>query len=296
MRYSIALVALLVSLIHTLTPAMLRSQERTESQEPTNPSETLYSGPQPGEALPPFTATTLLAEPPEEVKLGGEDQQGTHLVIFVHQVTRPSLGLARHLVNQLDRVTENRPSCDIVFLSDDPTETRRWAKVAQQALPQTANLTVYGEGIDGPGSYGLNRDVTLTILIARDGKVASNFALVQPGTAVDGPRILKELAEVAQIPEAQLMPVDMPATDQDRVDDETFRTRLRPLLNREATAEQIAEIVKEIDALCARSEAWRKRLGDAASRIVASGNLGNYGNEHAQEALRRWAKELGPQR
>jgi len=42
------------------------------------------------------------------------------------------------------------------------------------------------DGEEGPGSYGLNRKMTLTILVANKGKVTANFALVQ--------RTLREVA------------------------------------------------------------------------------------------------------
>jgi len=35
-------------------------------------------------------------------------------------------------------------------------------------------------GTEGPGRYGVNRNVTLTILIVSENKVSANFALVQP--------------------------------------------------------------------------------------------------------------------
>ena len=61
----------------------------------------------------------------------------------------------------------------------------------------------YTEGKEGPGSYGLNRNVTLTILVGKEGKVTANFALVQPSTQADLPKILEEVAKVAGGPVAK---------------------------------------------------------------------------------------------
>ncbi|MEC8474717.1 MAG: hypothetical protein VXZ38_08710, partial [Planctomycetota bacterium] len=42
------------------------------------------------------------------------------------------------------------------------------------------------DGIAGPGAFGLNRNVTMTVLVCDEGKVVSNFALLQPQLQVDG--------------------------------------------------------------------------------------------------------------
>ena len=44
------------------------------------------------------------------------------------------------------------------------------------------------DGIEGPGNYGLNRKVTLTLLVAKGTKVVANFAIVQPNET-DAPKV-----------------------------------------------------------------------------------------------------------
>ena len=54
-------------------------------------------------------------------------------------------------------------------------------------------------GAEGPGNYGLNRNVTLTILAANEGKVTANFAIVQPNET-NAPRVLAAVAKLVGKP------------------------------------------------------------------------------------------------
>ena len=47
-----------------------------------------------------------------------------------------------------------------------------------------------------PGAYGLNRNVTLTILVGKDNRVTANFALVQPSLQADVPKVLGEVVKL----------------------------------------------------------------------------------------------------
>ena len=57
---------------------------------------------------------------------------------------------------------------------------------ARDSLRWRVPVGVSVDGLEGPGSYGLNRNVTLTVLVGKAGRVRANFALVQPSDA-DGP-------------------------------------------------------------------------------------------------------------
>ena len=45
------------------------------------------------------------------------------------------------------------------------------------------------DGAEGPGAWGLNREVAMTVVVGKDGKATANFALVQPSVQSDGPKI-----------------------------------------------------------------------------------------------------------
>ena len=259
--------------------------------------ESPFSGPQPGESLPTATVRDLLADPAETFALPLSGTAKGELLIFVHERTRPSIGLTRAIVDGWKRLPEPRPAAAVVFLTDDPTATMQWAAIARNALPTDVRLGVSTDGPEGPGNYGLNRETAMTVLIAAEGKVAANFAPVQPSVAADLPAILTALAEAAGVAAESLMPE--PTAGGERpggrpaADDEAFRNRMRPLLDRSKTAEEIAKVAAEIEAACREDAALARRVGDVARRIVTAGVLDNYGNEHAQAVLQRWSETLG---
>ena len=78
---------------------------------------------------------------------------------------------------------------NVVFLTDDRTETEAWMKRARHALPKGIKPLVSVDGIEGPGAYGLDRNATVTILVSKAGTVTDNFALVQPSINVDAPKV-----------------------------------------------------------------------------------------------------------
>ena len=51
------------------------------------------------------------------------------------------------------------------------------------------------DGAEGPGSYGLNRNVNVTVLVGKDGRVTANFALIQP-SELDATKILGEVVKL----------------------------------------------------------------------------------------------------
>ncbi len=256
-----------------------------------------FSGPQPGESLPSTTVRDLLADPAETFALPLSGTDKGELLIFIHERTRPSIGLTRAIVDGWKRLPEPRPGAVVVFLTDDPTATMQWGALARNALPTDVRLGVSTDGPEGPGNYGLNRETAMTVLIAAEGKVTANFAPVQPSVAADLSAILTALAQAAGVSAESLMPEPTEAAERPggrpAADDEAFRNRMRPLLDRSKTADEIAMVAADIEAACRKDAALARRVGDVARRIVSAGVLGNYGNEHAQAVLQRWSETLG---
>jgi len=82
----------------------------------------------------------------------------------------------------------------LIFLTGDATGVADWLKVATAALPKGVTVGIAEGGAEGPGAYGLNRKVQLTVLVAKDNKVTANFALVQPSAESDAPKIAEAIA------------------------------------------------------------------------------------------------------
>jgi len=92
--------------------------------------------------------------------------------------------------------TQEGLSTGVIWLDDDATAAENQLKKMRHALTPKAPTGISLEGREGPGSYGLNRSVMLTILVGKDGKVTSNFAVVQPSLQLDLPKILLGTCEV----------------------------------------------------------------------------------------------------
>jgi hypothetical protein len=163
---------------------------------------------------------------------------------------------------------------------------------------------VYGlstDGAEGPGAYGLNRNVTLTVLIGKEGKATANFALVQPSIQADGPKILKAIVDVTgggKVPNlAELAgpryrgqaKKNTPA----RKTDPKLTGLLRSVINKQASEANVSKSAAELEKYVEKNEAARKELGRIASTVVNSGKLTNYGTEAAQKKLKEWEKKYG---
>src|SRR5262249_10899783 len=155
-------------------------------------------GPQPGEKLPPFKVRGFF-----DNDAGKELDFVTHaagkpiVLVFIHDVNRMSLSLTRILTAYTAGRAKEGLATGVVWLADDVTEAESVPKRCGPRRAREAPLGISLDGREGPGSYGLNRNVTLTILVGKEGKVTANFALVQPSIQADLPIILQEVAKAA---------------------------------------------------------------------------------------------------
>jgi len=265
--------------------------------------EVVFSGPQIGEALTPFVARGVLGEQANhEFDLVTQAAGKPILIFFVHEVTRPSVGLTRGILSYAATRSKDGLTAGVVFLSGDATETENWMKRASHALPKSVPVGISVDGKEGPGAYGLNRNVTMTILVGAKNKVTANFALVQPSAQADGPKIAKAIVETlggGPVPSlAQLGLVRGRSEGKDapgRMQDPKMESLLRAVIQKTATAEQVKVAVEAVEAHAEKNEAARKRVGEIAMNIIKAGKLENYGTPAAQQALTKWATEFGPQ-
>jgi hypothetical protein len=180
--------------------------------------DTVYSGPQPGEKLPAFKVLKVVGVPaPQEVTLTPGEQP--LVLVFWHGVERSILPLVR-VVDQYGAEHKSALALHHVVLYNDRLEGEKRIPLVQQSLKLASPLTLSPDGLEGPGSYGLNKKCLLTLLVGKGGKTTASFALVQPGIA-DAPKVLKAIAEaigdtnpptVAEL-EAKRMAPERPAFD-----------------------------------------------------------------------------------
>jgi hypothetical protein len=260
---------------------------------PAAAQEEVFSGPQVGEALVSFeTRSTLGEEAGETFDLIKDADGKPVLIIFVHNVTRPSIGLTRTVVEYAQRKWSDKLKMGIVFLSADATDTETWLKRASHAIPQKVPVGVSVDGLEGPGAYGLNRQATLTVLVGNKNKVTGNFALVQPSLTADAPTIGKALVDVmggGDAPTLAEMAPNRPVAG--RGMEGRFRAMLGPVINKKASPEEVKVAADKVEELAAKNQRFRMGVGQRTRRIVESGRLATYGTPEAQMYLKKWAEE-----
>jgi hypothetical protein len=160
----------------------------------------VFSGPQPGEKLTPFTVLGFAGpHAGKEVELLGQIKGAPTLLIFVHEVTRPAFQLLRPLDLYGTKLARDGLATHFVWLTADKSQTEQFLDRAKNSLNLKSPVSISLDGIEGPGNYGLNRKMTLTILVAKDNKVVANFAIVQPNET-DAPKILTAVAKLMDKP------------------------------------------------------------------------------------------------
>lgn len=268
-------------------------------------ADPVFSGPQPGEKLPAFKVRGVLDETAgKEVDFVTSAGDKPLVLIFVHDVNRQSISLVRVLSGYTVSRAKDGLATGVVWLDADATEAENTLQRIKHALTPKTPTGISLDGREGPGSYGLNRNVQLTILVGKEGKVSANFALVQPSLQADLPKILDEIVKVAggkvpKLEELEGMPkMERPVAGQPQ-QDPNLRGLLSPVIRKSATPEEVDVAAKKVEEYVAKNEATRKEVGRIANTIINAGKLKDYGTERAQEYLQKWAKEFGdktPQR
>lgn len=263
----------------------------------------IFSGPQVGETIPPLKAKGVFGDRADrEIDLIEKGDTDPLALIFVHARTRPAFGLTNTIMKWAASREGLRRS--VVFLTDDATSTSGWMRKIKSYFPDDVTYAVSADGAEGPGSFGLNRNVTLTVLIGNEGKVTANFALVQPSIQADGPKILQAIVDVTGGGKAPTIAeisggryARNAGGDMRRMQQTAPKlgALVRAAINKQASDEEVAKAVAAVDAHVAEDRNARVQLGQIAARIVNSENLPRYGTEAARKAIRQWAKKYGPQ-
>jgi hypothetical protein len=275
------------------------------SQEPSaTPGAEVFSGPQVGESLPPLTANLVLEEEPATTEEAAKmDAEHPHrMIIFVHQLTRPSIAYTRILGEYAATRKADGLETSVVFLGADATELAASVRRAKGALPKNVLVGISPDGLEGPGSYGLNRSMTLTVLLASRGNVTFNAALVDPSIPVELPKALEAICKLAggDPPTVEslmgrnsdnAMMRGRPAANSPKEvpnDQVPGFSKVEPLIRRfirkENTDEMVDDLAKQIEGLLEDAPEAKQRVKEIAGRVYKI-----YGTDRAKFHLRRWA-------
>lgn len=268
-----------------------------------------FSGPQPGEKAPGFRVYDVALR--QELDLGAG---GPTLLVFIHELTRPAGALMRAL-DDYGQIKQGRGlRTHFVSLSEDREGAERHLPQVVKSLHLKCPMALSLDGKEGPGAYGLNRDVMLTILVARDHKVVANFAIVSPNET-DAPRIKSAVDEILKarppaaedlreqvarlqeevatlreelaalrlkVEQANRPPPRRPEMERPK-EDEQLVNLCRRLLQPRAGQEQIDAAVKDIETYVGSNDELRKQYVGILGRVLDL----KYGNELGQAAMRK---------
>lgn len=262
----------------------------------------IFSGPQIGETLPSLVVRGVF-DPVAGQQIDPVNDAGQRplILIFVHDVNRLAISLTRAVSQYAHSRAGDGLAAAVILLDVDPTTAEATLKRIRHALADKVPHAVSIDGREGPGSYGLNRNVTLTILIANAGKVTANHAIVQPSLQVDLPKIANDIVAVVGGPAPNLEQLlgsggmapageRIPPTGTQSPD---MRPLLAPLIRKNATDEQVDEAAAIVEKRIQEEDAIKKEVARISMTIVNSDKLENYGTPRTRYYLKKWAKELG---
>ena len=140
-------------------------------------------------------------------------------------------------------------------------------------IPNEVLKGISPDGREGPGSYGLNRNVAQTVIIAKDGKVLHNFAFTQPMLYTD-PHFLGAIAQAIEVEpatlekwlnsaqtkrsERKIVSTRLVATRFDGLRD-TFLKLHDAVMNGKVSKEEVAEKLKKLGITWEEGEALLKK-------------------------------------
>lgn len=118
------------------------------------------------------------------------------LLVLIHGANRPAARLTRILLNYAEMRSQKELYAAAVWLADDRSGAEQYLRQSVSWWGVGVPVGISVAGAEGPGSYGLNRNVNVTVLVGHKGRVAANFALVQP-SETDAAKILAEVVKLA---------------------------------------------------------------------------------------------------
>jgi hypothetical protein len=260
--------------------------------------EKVFSGPQVGEKLLPFKVQgvygSFAGKELDLVTLAGGKPV---LFVFVHNATRPAAALTRALVNYGETRTPDGLYPAIIWLTADRSQAEHYLRQATSWWGVNAPVGISPEGAEGPGAYGLNRNVTLTVLIGKDNRVTANFALVQP-SVTDAAQILAEVVKLVggKVPTAVeieflRMSTQLPAglaRGGQAPRDPQLRALICAVLAGQEEPGKVEEAAAAVEKYVGGATARQTELGEAA-KILTGQPLG----AAVKKRLAVWAERFG---
>jgi len=194
-----------------------------------------FSGPQKGEKAAAFKVFDVGTR--KEADYVADAKGGPLLVVFIHELSRPGAALMRAL-DDYGQVKQARGLRTVfVSLTEDRDGAERHLPQVVKSINLKSPIGISLDGKEGPGSYGLNREVMITVLVAKENKVTANFAIISPNET-DAPKIKAAADEILRVA------VEPPTGSPDELKAEIVRLR-----------EEVLQLKEELAALKLRGPA-----------------------------------------
>ena len=263
----------------------------------------VFSGPQAGETLPKLKVSAVTGDNAGKTFNALGDHDGAQLIILAgpnRTSIRGIIGILR-LVATVNDNSKEQLTPILVYLGDDKNQLAENANRYLQYMNGDPTIGISNDGRDGPGSYGLNRNVSMTIIFARDGKVVYNFPFPE-GMLTPDPHVLGAISEVIHTEPEQMRKWLVTAAEertraaaasqQNRTGGLDIRALLTPVLDKNASDEVIDAAAKKIDLVLEGNKDAAASVGALTSRMV-QGNLESYGTKRSQYHLFKWSRLYG---
>jgi hypothetical protein len=263
----------------------LYSQEVSEQQVRSEQTdETIFSGPQPGEKLPPLKGRIVVGDNEgQQVDLVSRARGRPLLLIFMNDFGETVNELMRVITLYVEQKNEPELVTAVVWVTSDPNELEAKVKSASARgnMPKNTPVAISLEGPEGPGAYGLNRHADMTLLIANDGVVTSNFALIRPSINADSLAVIPELVALIGGKRPTLAEILAPRHQQ------IVATRIERMVDESASDERVQQLAKLVESFVSNRLELEPKLGEISSEIVQSGRFDHH--TKAIGYLRKWA-------
>ena len=277
------------SQLFCLAWAVLALASPLPAQETAQPGkepavEKVFSGPQPGEKLPPLKVRIVLGNKAgKEVDILSDARDKPTFLVFMNEWTEQVAELMRVITLYAEQRKDPRLVTAVIWLASDPNELEPRLKLARPHMPRNTPVGISLDGPEGPGAYGLNRHVQMTILVADRNAVTSNFALVQPSLNADAVAVLRELVKVIGGKPPTLAEILSPR------DLQIVTTRIELMVDQSSGDERVKQLASALESFVASRPEAKRKLGQASSEIIQNGQFTD--RRTAIGYLRKWAKD-----
>lgn len=207
-------------------------------------------------------------------------------LLFVHDLSRNTAPLIRAFAALEGELGSRGYGGWCVLLSDDRTAAETRLQAVNGSLRLARPIVLSLDGLEGPGSYALNRRCTLTLVTAKDGVVVRSVGFTDTG-AHDAPKLrawIEELLPPLPTPEehraaiAAALPTELEALKQLAVEQALELERLRA---------ELAALRAQRDASGTAPAPMRREraMREGAREDVRAGDRGGAGATPAPPAV-----------